>query len=239
MFDSERQRLNFLLAALPQDEINAWQSELQDVHLIAGQVLYESGGCMTHVFFPTTAVISLMHILEDGGSTEIAMTGHEGMVGISVFMGGESTLSRGVVQRAGHGYKLRTPFIKQAFHRSPAVMHLMLRYTQAIITQMSQIAVCNRHHSILQQLSRWLLLNLDRVDEGELIVTHESISQALGVRREGITKAAGSLQEEGLIRYTRGHLSVQSRAGLEAHACECYGVIKHEYDRLLPQLTAT
>jgi CRP-like cAMP-binding protein len=239
MFDSEQQNLNHLLAALPQDEFNAWQSELQDVHLIAGQVLYESGTCMTHVFFPTTAVISLMHILEDGGSTEIAMTGHEGMVGISVFMGGESTLSRGVVQRAGHSYKLRTAFIKQAFHRSPAVMHLMLRYTQAIITQMSQIAVCNRHHSILQQLSRWLLLNLDRMGETELIITHESIAQALGVRREGITKAAGSLQEEGLIRYTRGHLFVQNRSGLEAHTCECYGVIKHEYDRLLPQLTAT
>jgi len=198
-----------------------------------GQVLYESGSTLAHVYFPTTAIVSLLYVMENGASAEIAVVGHEGVVGISLFMGGESTPSRAVVQSAGGGFRLSAASIKEEFKRAP-VLHLMLRYTQALITQMAQTAVCNRHHSLDQQLCRWLLLSLDRLKGSDLLMTQELISNMLGVRREGVTEAALKLQKAGLIRYSRGHISVLDRAGLEARTCECYAVVKKEYDRLLP-----
>ncbi|MDZ4101529.1 MAG: Crp/Fnr family transcriptional regulator [Hydrogenophaga sp.] len=210
--------------------------ELIDLPL--GKVLHESGAPATHVYFPTNAIVSLLYILENGSSAEIAVVGNEGVVGISIFMGGGSTPSRAVVQSAGMGYRLRAEVIKRAFERSDPVKHLMLRYTQALITQMSQTAVCNRHHSLDQQLCRWLLLSLDRLSGNELVMTQELISNMLGVRREGVTEAAMKLQSAGLIRYARGHISVLDRPGLERRACECYRVVKNEYDRLLPDLVA-
>jgi CRP-like cAMP-binding protein len=197
-------------------------------------VLYESGRTLSHVYFPTTSIVSLLYVLEDGSSAEIAVVGFEGVVGISLFMGGESTTSRAVVQSAGVGYRMRSQVIKDEFNRAGPVLHLLLRYTQALITQMAQTAVCNRHHSLDKQLCRWLLLSLDRLRGMELVMTQELIANMLGVRREGVTEAVLNLQAAGLIRYARGHITVLDRAGLEARTCECYAVVKNEYDRLLP-----
>lgn len=230
---------NELLQALPAAEWQAWEPLLERVELPLGQVLYESGLTMTHVYFPTTAIVSLLYVMENGASAEIAVVGHEGVVGISLFMGGGSTPSRAVVQSAGAGYRLRGAVMTEAFNRSGPVMHLMLRYTQALITQMAQTAVCNRHHSLDQQLCRWLLLSLDRLEGSELVMTQELIANMLGVRREGVTEAALSLQRAGLIRYARGHIEVLDRAALEQRTCECYAVVKKEYDRLLPARLAT
>ena len=198
-----------------------------------GQVLYESGGALTHVYFPSTSIVSLLYVMENGASAEIAVVGCEGIVGISLFMGGESTPSRAVVQSAGRGFRLPAQTIKEEFNR-PAVLHLLLRYTQALITQMAQTAVCNRHHSLDQQLCRWLLLSLDRLQGVELVMTQELIANMLGVRREGVTDGALKLQKAGLIRYARGRIKVLDRPGLEKRTCECYRVVKKEYDRLLP-----
>jgi CRP-like cAMP-binding protein len=198
-----------------------------------GKVLYESGSNLSHVYFPTTSIISLLYVMKDGSSAEIAVVGNEGIVGISLFMGGHSTPSRAVVQSAGRGYRLAAAVLMDEFNRSGPVMHLLLRYTQALITQMSQTAVCNRHHSLDQQLCRWLLLSLDRLHSKELVMTQELIANMLGVRREGVTEAAGRLQKAGLIQYRRGHIVVLDRAGLEERSCECYAVVKKEYDRLL------
>ncbi len=226
-------RRNTLLAALPEDEWARWAPQLEWVPLRLGQVLYESGRPLSHVYFPTNAIVSLLYVLEDGGSAEIAVVGNEGVVGISIFMGGETTPSRAVVQSAGEAFRLRSPVIKEEFMRATAGMHLLLRYTQALITQMAQTAVCNRHHLLEQQLCRWLLLSLDCLDTNELVMTQELIANMLGVRREGVTEAALKLQRLGLIQYSRGHITVIDRAGLERNTCECYGVVKREYDRLL------
>ncbi len=225
---------NHLLAALPDTEWARWQPQLEWVAMPLGQVLYESGRTLSHVYFPTTAIVSLLYVMENGASAEIAVVGREGVVGISLFMGGESTPSRAVVQSAGEGWRLRASAIKDEFNRSHPVMHLLLRYTQALITQMSQTAVCNRHHSLDQQLCRWLLLSLDRLPDNDLLMTQELIANMLGVRREGVTEAALKLQKLGLIRYARGHITVLDRPGLAARTCECYEVVKKEYDRLLP-----
>lgn len=223
-----------LLAALPQAEWERLAPFLEPVDLPLGEVLYESGVSMSHVYFPTSAIVSLLYVLEDGSSAEIAVVGREGVVGVALFMGGETTPSRAVVQSAGAGYKLRAPVIKEAFGRAGPVMHLLLRYTQALITQMAQTAVCNRHHSLDQQLCRWLLLSLDCLKTNDLVMTQELIANMLGVRREGVTEAALKLQCGGLISYARGHIKVLDRPGLEQRVCECYGVVKREYDRLLP-----
>ena len=201
-----------------------------------GEALYESGGQLHHVYFPTTSIVSLLYVMEDGASAEIAVVGNEGILGISLFMGGETTPSRAVVQSAGYGYRLRSQLLKQAFDRGGPVMHLLLRYTQALITQMAQTAVCNRHHSVEQQLCRWLLLSLDRLSSNELAMTQELIANMLGVRREGVTAAAGHLQRAGLIRYSRGHITVLDRPRLEQEVCECYAVVKKEVDRLLSDI---
>jgi CRP-like cAMP-binding protein len=232
-------RQNQLLAALPDAEWAHWLPQLEAVDLPLGKVLYESGSKLTHVYFPTTAIVSLLYVMEDGASAEIAVVGHEGLVGISLFMGGETTPSRAVVQSAGHGFRLNASLMMQEFNRAGPVLHLLLRYTQALITQMSQTAVCNRHHSLDQQLCRWLLLSLDRLHSDELVMTQELIANMLGVRREGVTEAAGHLQDAGLIQYRRGHITVLDRDRLERRACECYAVVKKEYDRLLPATTAT
>ena len=200
--------------------------------------MYESGVELSHIYFPTSAIVSLLHVMENGTSAEIAVVGLEGLVGISLFMGGGSTPSRAVVQSAGFGYRMPAAFIKEEFNRSLPVMHLLLRYTQALITQMSQTAVCNRHHSLDQQLCRWLLLSLDRLQGNELLMTQELISNMLGVRREGVTEAALKLQNSGLIRYSRGRINVLDRPALEKRTCECYAVVKREYDRLLPDILA-
>jgi CRP-like cAMP-binding protein len=225
---------NQLLAALPPAEWDRWLPQLERVNMSLGQVLYESGRTLSHVYFPTTAIVSLLYVMENGASAEIAVVGHEGVVGISLFMGGESTPSRAVVQSAGEGWRLRAAAIKDEFNRSHPVMHLLLRYTQALITQMAQTAVCNRHHSLDQQLCRWLLLSLDRLPGNELVMTQELIANMLGVRREGVTAAARKLQKMGVIRYARGRITVLDRPGLAARTCECYEVVKKEYDRLLP-----
>jgi CRP-like cAMP-binding protein len=229
---------NHLLATLPDAELLRLLPLLESVDLPLGLVLYESGGALSHVYFPTTAIVSLLFVLEDGHSAEIAVVGREGVVGISLFMGGESTPSRAVVQSAGRGYRLASAAIKEAFGRNGPVMHLMLRYTQALITQMAQTAVCNRHHTLDKQLCRWLLLSMDRLEGNELVMTQELIANMLGVRREGVTEAALRLQESGLIRYARGRITVLDRLGLEARTCECYAVVKNEYDRLLPDEVA-
>jgi CRP-like cAMP-binding protein len=226
-------KTNYLLAALPDAEWQRWLPQLELVEMPLAQVVYESGATLSHVYFPTTAIVSLLYVLEDGASAEIAIVGNEGLVGISLFMGGESTPSRAVVQSAGQGFRLKSSVIKHEFKRAP-VLHLLLRYTQALITQMSQTAVCNRHHSLDQQLCRWLLLSLDRLQGDELVMTQELISNMLGVRREGVTAAALHLQAAGLIRYARGHITVLDRPALERRSCECYAVVKKEYDRLLP-----
>ena len=228
---------NQLLAALPDAEWQRWRPQLEAVDMPLGLVIYESGSTLSHVYFPTSCIVSLLYVMQNGASAEIAVAGNEGLVGISLFMGGESTPSRAVVQSAGLGYRLPAKTIKEEFTRAP-VLHLLLRYTQALITQMSQTAVCNRHHSLDQQLCRWLLLSLDRLDGDELVMTQELIANMLGVRREGVTEAALHLQEAGLIRYARGRISVLDRPALVARSCECYSVVKKEYDRLLPRLSA-
>ena len=226
---------NSLLAALPEAEWQRWQGQLEPVAMPLGQVLYEPGSTLSHVYFPTTSIVSLLYVMENGASAEIAVVGHEGIVGISLFMGGDSTTSRAVVQSAGLGMRLSAAAMNEEFNRAGPVLHLLLRYTQALITQMAQTAVCNRHHTLDQQLCRWLLLSLDRLPGNELVMTQELIANMLGVRREGVTEGALKLQHAGLIRYARGHISVLDRAGLEKRSCECYGVVKKEYDRLLPR----
>jgi CRP-like cAMP-binding protein len=225
---------NHLLAALPAAERLRVLPRLEAVSLPLGKVLYESGSTMSHVYFPTTAIVSLLYVMEDGASAEIAVVGNEGVVGVALFMGGESTPSRAVVQSAGAGFRLPALLMTEEFNRAGSLMHLLLRYTQALITQMSQTAVCNRHHSLDQQLCRWLLLSLDRLQGNDLVMTQELIANMLGVRREGVTEAALQLQKLKLIRYARGHITVLDRQGLEQRTCECYGVVKKEYDRLLP-----
>jgi CRP-like cAMP-binding protein len=225
---------NHLLAALPAADFERLLPHLEWVAMPLGHVLYESGNELRHVYFPTTAIVSLLYVMEDGASAEIAVVGNEGIIGVALFMGGETMPNRAVVQSAGHAYRLRGQILKAEFNRSGALQHLLLRYTQALLTQMAQTAVCNRHHSLDQQLCRWLLLSLDRLPANELVMTQELIANMLGVRREGVTEAAGNLQKAGLITYRRGHITVRDRPGLEARACECYRVVKKEFDRLLP-----
>jgi CRP-like cAMP-binding protein len=232
-------RQNHLLAALPDAEWTRWQPHLEPVLLPLGKSLYESGGKLSHVYFPTTSIVSLLYVMEDGASAEIAVVGNEGLVGVSLFMGGESTTSRAVVQSAGRGFRLRSSVLMQEFNRAGPALHLLLRYTQALITQMAQTAVCNRHHSLDQQLCRWLLLSLDRLKGHDLIMTQELMANMLGVRREGVTEAAGNLQRDGLIEYQRGRIKVLDRKRLELRSCECYAVVKTEYERLLPATTAS
>jgi len=239
MLDFAEPRNNFLLAALPDAEWQRWRHFLERVEMPLGQVLYEAGATLTHVYFPTTSIVSLLYVMENGASAEIAVVGNEGLVGVSLFMGGESTPSRAVVQSGGHGLRLKAQLMKDEFDRAGPVLHLLLRYTQALITQMAQTAVCNRHHTLDQQLCRWLLLSLDRVRANELAMTQELIANMLGVRREGVTEAALKLQQAGLISYARGRITVLDRAGLEQRTCECYAVVKKEYDRLLPEKLAT
>ncbi|MEQ6917016.1 Crp/Fnr family transcriptional regulator [Halomonas aquatica] len=226
-------RQNHLLASLPRDEYERLAPHLERVELTLGESLVESGMEMRHVYFPTDCIVSLLCVMEAGDSTEIAVVGAEGIVGISLFMGGETTPSRAVVQSAGSAYRLKGQLLKDEFDRASALQFLLLRYTQALITQMAQTAVCNRHHSLDQQLCRWLLLSLDRLPTNELVMTQELIANMLGVRREGVTESAGKLQKVGLISYHRGRIRVLDRPGLEARVCECYGVVKKEYDRLL------
>src|SRR3569833_1068170 len=223
---------NRLFAALPAAEFDRLSPHLEWVTLPLGEVLYESGGQLQHVYFPTTSIVSLLYVLENGASAEIAVVGNEGILGISLFMGGETTPSRAVVQSAGHGYRLEAQRLKQEFNRAGPVLRLLLRYTQALITQMTQTAVCNRRHSVEQQLCRWLLLSLDRLSSNSLTMTQELTANKLGVRREAATQAAGDLQRAGLIRYSRGHIEVLDRPGLEKTVCECYAVVKLEFDRL-------
>ena len=229
---------NHLLESLPAAEWARLEPVLEKVDLPLGMVLYESGSVLSHVYFPTTAIVSLLYVMENGASAEIAVVGNEGIVGVSLFMGGESTPSRAVVQSAGKGYRLSAARIKTEFNLAGPVLHLLLRYTQALLTQMAQTAVCNRHHSLDQQLCRWLLLSLDRLQGNELVMTQELIANMLGVRREGVTEGALKLQRAGLISYSRGHITVLDRAGLESRSCECYAVVKKEYDRLLPATVA-
>lgn len=224
---------NHLLAAMLEAEFNRLEPHLELIPMLLGDVLYEPGGRLQHFYFPTTSIISLHCVLEDGGSSEVAGVGNEGVVGISVFMGGDTTPSRAVVQTGGHGYRLKSQKLMEEFNRGGPVQHLLLRYTQALITQMAQTAVCNRHHSVEQQLCRWLLLTLDRSPTNELTMTQELIASMLGVRREGVTEAAGKLQERKFISYRRGHITVADRSGLEREVCECYGVVKKEFARLL------
>jgi CRP-like cAMP-binding protein len=224
---------NHLLAALPDNEFLRLKSHLELMSMPLGNVLYESGGKVQYVYFPTTSIVSLHYVLENGGSSEIAGVGNEGIVGVSVFMGGGTTPSHAVVQTGGHGYRLSASLLLEEFNRAGSVQRLLLRYTQALLTQMSQTAVCNRHHSVEQQLCRWLLLTLDRLDSNELTITQELIANMLGVRREGVTEAAGKLKHDGFIQYRRGHITVIDRVGLESKVCECYAVVKKEYARLL------
>ena len=232
-------RRNQLLAALPEPEWERWKVALEWVDLELGQVLYESGSTLSHVYFPTTAIVSLLYVLENGASAEIAVVGNEGIVGVSLFMGGGSTPSRAVVQSAGRGLRLSARRMKDEFDRAGPVLHLLLRYTQALITQMAQTAVCNRHHSLDQQLCRWLLLSMDRLEGNQLVMTQELIANMLGVRREGVTESALNLQRAKLIRYARGRIVVLDRQGLEQRTCECYAVVRREYDRLLPARLAS
>ncbi|MCB5190377.1 Crp/Fnr family transcriptional regulator [Methylobacillus arboreus] len=225
---------NQLLSALPSIDFERLAPHFELFSMALGEVLCESGELLNYVYFPTESIVSLLYQLEDGSSAEIAVVGNEGIVGISLFMGGETTPSRAVVQSAGYSYRLKAQILKKEFNRIGPMMHLLLRYTQALITQMTQTAVCNRHHSVEQQLCRWLLLSLDRLPDNDLRMTQELIANMLGVRREGVTEAAGKLQRAGLIEYSRGHIKVLDRPGLEKRVCECYKVVKLEFDRLLP-----
>jgi CRP-like cAMP-binding protein len=224
---------NHLLAALPAADFERLSPHLELVAMPLGEILYEPGSQMQHAYFPTTCIVSLHYVMESGASAETAGVGNEGVVGISLFMGGNTTPSSAVVQTAGHAYRLPANLLKQEFGRAGLMQSLLLRYTQALLTQMIQTAACNRHHSVEQQLCRWLLLTLDRIPSGELVMTQELVASMLGVRREGITQAAGNLQRDGLIRYRRGHISVLTRPGLETRVCECYAVVKKELHRLL------
>lgn len=231
--------VNHLVESLPGEEAQRWSSWLKPVALPLGMVLHESGSMLDYVYFPTTAIVSLLYITEDGSSAELAVVGNEGLVGIALFMGGNTSSHRAVVQSAGHGYRLPAAVAKSEFNRSVPVMHLFLRYTQALITQMSQTAACNRHHSLDQQLCRRLLMSLDRLSGAQLTMTQELISNMLGVRREGVTASALKLQRAGLISYARGHITVIDRKALKRRSCECYEVVRREYQRLLPQGMAT
>ncbi len=224
---------NHLLAALPTTEFERLAAHLELVPLALGEILYEPGGQMDHAYFPTSAIVSLHYVMASGASAETAGVGNEGIVGISLFMGGDTTPSSAVVQTAGHAYRLESHLLKEEFIRAGLMQRLLLRYTQALITQIAQTAACNRHHSVEQQLCRWLLLTLDRVSSRELIMTQELVASMLGVRREGITEAAGKLQRAGVIRYRRGHIAVLDRSGLENRSCECYAMVKKELSRLL------
>jgi CRP-like cAMP-binding protein len=235
MSEQQTPHQNHLLASMPEEIFERLAPHLELIPMPLGEVLYESGGKLHHVYFPTSAIVSLHYVMENGASAEIAGVGNEGVVGISLFMGGNTTPSRATVQTAGSGYRLKERLIMEEFNRAGPLMRLMLRYTQALITQMSQTAVCNRHHSMEQQMCRWLLSTLDRLPSQELVMTQELIASMLGVRREGITETAGDLQRAGLIRYRRGHITVLDRAGLEIRACECYNVVKKEFRRLLKE----
>jgi CRP-like cAMP-binding protein len=231
-------RQNHLLAAIPEEEFKRISPMLEHVHLPLGEILSEAGSRTQFVYFPTTAIISLLNILDDGATAEIAVVGREGIVGIAIFMGGASMLSRALVQSEGSAYRIHSDLLKLEFNRNPAMQHLFMRYIMALLAQMAQTAICNRHHSIDQQLCRWLLLSMDRLSGNVLNMTQELIADMLGVRREGVTEAAGKLQESGLISYSRGCLTVLDRPGLEARVCECYQVVRREFDRLLPDVTA-
>lgn len=238
MSNAHEDRGNRLLAVLPETEWGRIGPHLVQMDLSLGQVIYESGDRLDHVYFPCTAIVSLLYVMEDGASAEIAVVGNEGLVGIALFMGGETTPSRAVVQSAGTAYRLSAHILKEEFHRAGPMQRLLLRYTQALITQMAQTAVCNRHHSIDQQLCRWLLLSMDRLPSNKLKMTQELIANMLGVRRPGVTEAAMKLQDAGLIRYSYGNIEVLDRSGLEKRVCECYAVVKRESDRLLPNIRA-
>ena len=227
-------RENHLLATLPPEDYARLEPHLEMVPMPLGKVVYESGVQMRHVYFPTSSIVSMIYVMEDGSSAEIAIVGHEGIVGVSLFMGGETTPSRAVVQSSGEAYRLPGRILKTEFERGGPLQHLLLRYTQALLTQMAQTAVCNRHHTLDQQFCRWLLLSMDRLPSNKLIMTQELIANMLGVRREGVTEAAGNVQKAGLIEYHRGAITVLDRPGLEARVCECYAVVKKEFDRLLP-----
>ena len=227
------QKDNRLLAALPEEDYRALLPFLEPVALPLGMALYESGGVQGYVYFPTSGIVSLLYVLRNGSSAEIAVTGREGLVGIALFMGGETTPSRAVVQSAGRGYRIKSAAQKEKFEVGGALQYHLMRFTQALITQMTQTAVCNRHHAVDQQLCRWLLLSLDRLPANDLVMTQELIANMLGVRREGVTEAAGKLQAVGLIKYSRGKITILDRPRLEARVCECYAVVKQEYDRLL------
>ena len=226
---------NKLLVALPADEHERLSAHLEPVHLRLGEVIYESGGELRDVYFPTTAIVSLLYLMENGASAEIAVVGNDGLVGVALFMGGESMPNRAVVQSAGDGFRLSGAVLKSEFRRAGSLQRLLLRYTQALLTQMAQTAVCNRHHSLDQQLCRWLLLSLDRLPTSELVMTQELIANMLGVRREGVTEAAGNLQRAGLIQYSRGRITILDRTGLERRVCECYEVVRAESGRLLSE----
>jgi len=228
-------RQNRLLSALPAEVYERVTSRLEHISMPPGEVIHECGGHLSHAWFPATAIVSLHYVMENGASAEIASVGNEGMVGVALFMGGGTIPCRAFVCAGGHGYRLKAQWLAEEFNRSGPMMHLLLRYAQALLTQVSQTAVCNRHHSMEQQLCRWLLLTLDRLPSQEFAMTQESIAGLLGVRREGITETAGNLQRAGLINYHRGHITILDRAGLEAHACECYQVVKKEFGRLLNQ----
>ena len=224
---------NHLLAALPTAEFESLAANLELVPMRLGEIVYEPGGRLQHAYFPTTAVVSLHYVMQSGASAEMAGVGNEGVVGVSLFMGGDTTPSSAATLIAGHAYRLDCQLLKQEFNRAGLMQRLLLRYTQALITQMSQTAACNRHHSVEQQVCRWLLLTLDRIPTREVVVTQELVAHMLGVRREGITEAAGNLQQAGIIRYRRGHIAVLERSGLEVRSCECYAAAKKEQDRLL------
>lgn len=227
-----------MLDALLDVDFDRVSPNLELVEMPLGEVLYESGGKLRYVYFPTTSIVSMLYVMENGASAEIAVVGNEGILGISIFMGGETTPSRAIVQSAGYDYRMKAQLLKNEFNRAGPVMRLLLRYTQALITQMSQTAVCNRHHTVEQQLCRWLLLSIDRLAENKLNMTQELIANMLGVRREGVTEAAGKLQQSGIIEYSRGRIVVLDRPALEKRVCECYQVVKTEFDRLLPSMHA-
>ncbi len=230
---TDNARMNHLLAALPPDEFDRLKPDLEAVSLSLGEVIYESGEQLDYIYFPTTAIISLLYIMENGSTAEIGMAGNDGLVGIALFMGGSTTPSRAVVQRAGNAFRLRSKTLQTVFGFGGVFQKILLRYTQALMTQISQTAVCNRLHSVEQRLCRWLLINHDLLQTNKLIMTHDLIANMLGVRREGVSIAAGHLQKQGLIKYARGTITMLDRTGLEAAACECYKVVKQEYDRLL------